>query len=72
LEETLKIQQWVSIGGDLDDNLVLLEVALAKRKPLSPFKLNPEWIKDEEFIRMHGDSSITHFMNIHVSNSTLI
>jgi hypothetical protein len=41
LEEALKIHQWVSVGGNFDHYLVLLEVVPAMGKPPSPFKLNP-------------------------------
>jgi hypothetical protein len=36
--------------GDSDHNHVVLEVALAVKKPTRPFKLNPEWMKMEGFV----------------------
>jgi hypothetical protein len=42
--------QWVSLGGDFDHNLVLLEVVPSQEKPPNPFKLNLEWLKDENLL----------------------
>jgi hypothetical protein len=50
LDKATRIKQWVSLGGDSNHNPVMLEIALAQEKPANPFKLNPEWMKEEEFI----------------------
>jgi hypothetical protein len=34
---------------------MLLEVALIHGKPLIPFKLNPKWLKEEDFIKKLKD-----------------
>jgi hypothetical protein len=40
----------VGAGGESDHYPILLEVAKGRRKPTSPFKFNPKWLKEESFI----------------------
>jgi hypothetical protein len=49
LDEVNHMREWVSLRGDFDHNLVILEIAPTQENP-SPFKMNPEWINDESFI----------------------
>lgn len=50
MRNSIRIRQWVSTGGDSDHCPVLLEVDLAQGKLASPFKMNPEWLKEEDFV----------------------
>jgi hypothetical protein len=38
------------LRGDSYHNPVILEIAPAQEKPANPFKMNPEWMKEEDFI----------------------
>jgi hypothetical protein len=61
LEKALRICQWVSIGGDSNQKLLLLEVDLAQGNPPRTFKLNPKWLKEENFIQKTKDSWIPFY-----------
>jgi hypothetical protein len=50
LDERFKLCQWVSSEGDFDQNPMLLEVVPSHEKTPKPFKLNLEWLKDEDFL----------------------
>lgn len=51
VEEHSKIHQCVSSGDDFYQSLVFIEMSLAEGKPPSPFKLNSERLKEEEFVK---------------------
>lgn len=38
------------LWGDYDHSLVFLEMIPTKKKPPSPFKLNPKWLKEEDYV----------------------
>jgi hypothetical protein len=63
LDEVIQVRQWVASGGDSDHNPVVLEVALSRKNHPVPFKLNPKWLKVEEFVKKIKDVGIP-LMNI--------
>jgi len=50
LDEATGIKQWASSGGDSNHHLVMLEISPTQEKIASPFKLNIQRMKEEEFI----------------------
>jgi hypothetical protein len=55
LDDTIRIRQRVSSGGESDHFPVLLEMASAEKQPPIPFKLNPGWLEEEDFVNMVKD-----------------
>ena len=41
--------QWVSSRGDSDHFPIFLELKGFSRKPGSPYKFNPRWLKDQSY-----------------------
>jgi hypothetical protein len=50
LEKTIRILEWVSIGGNYDHNPMRLELASAQGNPPKPIKLKLGWMKEEDFV----------------------
>jgi len=68
--QTPFFKQWVGTRGDSDHLPILLELKGPSRKPRSPFKFNPAWLKDPSYNSLvketwrplvsHQGSSPTH------------
>jgi len=66
-------RQWVESGGISDHSPIMIEISGGTPKPPSPFKFNPGWMQDEEYIKLvnyvwlkyncteHGHAAV-HFM----------
>jgi hypothetical protein len=51
MSDNVRVRKWVGIGGDSNHFPILLEVAVTREKPPSPFKLNL-WFENEEFTNL--------------------
>lgn len=63
-ENSLRMKQWVDLGGDFDHFLIVLEIVEMGRRPLSYFKFNSEWLQEYEYInkvKICGGLSIGSF-----------
>ena len=49
------VRQWVDCGGESDHCPIFFEIQGRSRKPPSPFKFNPEWLKDPSFCQLVQD-----------------
>lgn len=65
LELVDRIRQWVGGLGDLDHNLIILEIAHGGEKPLIPFKFNGDWLKQPDFINLIKDLWIPFDLTVH-------
>ena len=52
LEDALRMKQWVSSRGDLDNFHIVLEVIWLCKRPPSPFKFNAFWIYEGGYIKL--------------------
>jgi len=46
------VRQWVGCGGISDHSPIFFELKGRARKPPSPFKFNPRWLKDASFCEL--------------------
>jgi len=49
------VRQWVGSGGLSDHSPIFLDYRGRSRKPASPFKFNPSWLKEESFLKLVQD-----------------
>ena len=49
------VRQWVGSGGISDHCPIFLELSGRRKKPPSPFKFNPSWLKEEAFLKLVQD-----------------
>lgn len=54
--KTTFFRQWVRRGGASDHFPILLELKGSSRKPGSPFKFNPAWLKEPSFNSLVKDT----------------
>ena len=56
LSGSLIIRTWVEVGGLSDHLPFLLQIQNPEAKPVAPFKFNPEWLLEEYYQRLIGES----------------
>ena len=56
LYESLIIKYWVEVGGLSDHLSVLLQIQNPETKLAALFKFNPNWMKEEDYRKMIGNT----------------
>jgi hypothetical protein len=52
IDDSIRVKQWVSFGGDFDNFLLILVLDFIRRRPTSPFTFNYSWLVEEDFVKM--------------------
>lgn len=52
LNDYFGIREWIGSGGDSDHFHIFLEMSKVGNKPPSPFKYNPSWLEEKEFVTL--------------------
>ena len=56
LSRSLIVKMWVEVGGLYDHLPILLWIQSQELKMANPFKFNPEWIQEDDYRKLVGDT----------------